>query len=165
MAGGQSVDERTSDRQFVIWGGTAIAACGVAVFAYGLVFLITNFTAFIEVGLTGQLVGTSATALQSSNATLYRYISHLQVNLAAFIMVYGMALAALAWFGIRRGERWALWTAVASYLLGLVVALPIHYVYGLATLQHVGPFYLTTVGLAAGAWLSYLGTSGKRGRS
>jgi hypothetical protein len=33
----------------------------------------------------------------------------------------------------------------------------IHYVYGLATLQHVGPFYLTTVVLAAGAWLSHNG--------
>jgi hypothetical protein len=160
MAGRQIVDERSRDgKKLVIWGGTAVAACGVAVFAYGLVFLIMNFTAFIEVGLTRQLVGTSAATLQSSNPTLYKYISHLQVNLAAFIMVYGMALAALAWFGIRRGERWALSTAVASYLVGLIVALPVHYAYGLATLQHVGPFYLVTVVLAVGAWFGYMGMS------
>ncbi len=139
------------------WGSAAIAVAGVAVFVCGLIFLILNFTAFIELGLTRQLVGTDAAALQTNNPTLYNYISHLQVNLAAFIMIYGLALTALAWFGIRRGQRWALWTALGSYLLGLVVALPIHYVYGLAALGHVGPFYLVTVAVLVGTWVSYAG--------
>ena len=149
---------RSADRaESLKWGSAAIALAGAAVFVYGLVFLVLNFTAFIELGLTRQLVGTSAAALQTENPTLYKYISHLQVNLAAFIMIYGLALAALAWFGIRRGQTWALWTAVGSYLLGLVVALPIHYVYGLAALGHVGPFYLVTLAMLGGAWLSQAG--------
>jgi len=152
-----SGDTPAIDKGLVNWGGTAIAAAGVAVFVYGLVFLVVNFTTFIEVGLNGKLVGTNAAGLQADNPILYRYISHLQVNLAAFIMIYGVALAALAWFGIRRGQRWALWTPMGSYLLGLAVALPIHYVYGLATLGHVGPFYLVTLAVLAGAWLSYTG--------
>jgi hypothetical protein len=149
---------RSADRaELLKWGSAAIALAGAAVFTYGLVFLVLNFAAFIELGLTRQLVGTSAAALQTENPTLYKYISHLQVNLAAFIMIYGLALAALAWFGIRRGQPWALWTAVGSYLLGLVVALPIHYVYGLAALGHVGPFYLVTVAVLGGGWLSQAG--------
>lgn len=149
---------RSGDRRALLnWGSAAMALAGAGIFVYGLVFLILNFTAFIELGLTRQLVGTSAAGLQTENPTLYNYISHLQVNLAAFIMVYGLALAALAWFGIRRGQPWALWTAVGSYLLGLVVALPIHYVYGLAALAHVGPFYLVTVAMLGGAWLSQAG--------
>jgi len=149
--------------ELIKWGSAAIAVAGAAVFIYGAVFLILNFTAFIELGLSHQLVGTSAAALRAENPTLYNYISHLQVNLAAFIMIYGLALAALAWFGIRRGQRWALWTALGSYLLGLVVALPIHYVYGLAALGHVGPFYLVTVAVLGGAWLSYAGMLKARG--
>jgi len=149
---------RSADRvKLLKWGSAAIALAGAAVFIYGLVFLVLDFTAFIELGLTRQLVGTSAAALQTENPTQYNYISHLQVNLAAFIMVYGLALAALAWFGIRRGQPWALWTAVGSYLLGLVVGLPIHYVYGLAAPSHVGPFYLVTVAVLGGAWLSRAG--------
>ena len=139
------------------WGSATIALAGVAVFVYGLIVLILNFTAFIELGLNRQLVGTDAAALQMNNPTLYNYISHLQVNLAAFIMGYGLVLAALAWFGIRRGQRWALWAALGSYLLGLVVGLPIHYVYGLAALGHVGPFYLVTVAVLVGTWLSFSG--------
>jgi len=149
--------------ELIKWGSAAIALAAAAVFFYGLVFLVLNFTAFIELGLSRHLVGTSAAALQAENPTLYNYISHLQVNLAAFIMIYGLALAALAWFGIRRGQRWALWTALGSYLLGLVVALPIHYVYGLAALGHVGPFYLVTVAVLGGAWLSYAGMLKARG--
>jgi len=138
-------------------GALLIAAGGAATFLYGLVFVVLNFTSFIEIGLSSTLVGTSAGALQAQNPALYNYISHLQVNLAAFVMGYGLLLAALAWFGIRRGERWALWTAFGSYILGLIVALPIHYVYGLAALGHVGPFYLVTVAVLVGSWLAYRG--------
>lgn len=136
------------------WGAVLLGAAGLAVFAYGVEFLIVNFSGFIEIGLTPELVGTSA-ALRTQNPTLYNYISHLQVNLAAFIIAYGVVLIALAWFGVRRGARWAVWAVLGSYVLGLVVGLPIHYVYGLATIEHVGPFYLVTVAIVAGSWLAY----------
>jgi len=138
-------------------GARLIAIAGVAVLIYGIAFLILNFTSFIETGLNPQLVGGDAQSIQSYSPTLYRYISHLQVNIAAFIIANGMMLTALAWFGVRRGERWALWTALLAYLVGLVVGLPIHYVYGLATLVHVGPFYLVTVLVLIGSGLAYSG--------
>jgi hypothetical protein len=37
----------------------------------------------------------------------------------------GLTTAALAWYGIRRGELWACVTAIAAPVLGLAVALPV----------------------------------------
>lgn len=138
-------------------GGKLIAAAGAAVFAYGLVFLILNFTSFIETGLSRQLVGGDRASIEAFSPALFRYVSHLQVNIAAFIISNGISLTALAWFGVRRGQGWALWTALGAYLTALAIGLPIHYVYGLATLVHVGPFYLVTAFVIVGAVLAYSG--------
>lgn len=51
----------------------------------------------------------------------------------------GIAVIALAWRGIRTGQRWALWAAFVAPLVAVAVALPLHYVYGLATVGHLGP--------------------------
>ena len=153
---------RAEDR--VELGGRLIALAGVAVLIYGVAFLILNFTSFIETGLSPQLVGGDAQSIQGYSPGLYRYISHLQVNIAAFIVANGMMLTALGWFGVRRGERWAVWTSLLAYMVGLVIGLPIHYVYGLATLIHVGPFYLVTALVLIGSGLAYSGIP-KGGRS
>jgi hypothetical protein len=139
------------------WSVALIGAAGLAVVLYGIAFLVVNFTAFIELGLTPDLVGTSA-ALRVENPTLYNYLSHLQVNLAAFIIAYGIVLVALAWFPIRRGQRWAVWTVLGSALIAGAIGLPIHYVYGLATLGHLGPFYVVTVFVLVGSWLGFRST-------
>jgi hypothetical protein len=138
-------------------GSRLIVLAGVAVFVYGIAFLVLNFTSFIETGLSAQLVGGDAQSIQGFSSGLYRYISHLQVNIAAFMIANGMMLIALAWFGVRRGEMWALWTALLAYMVGLLVGLPIHYVYGLATLVHVGPFYVVTALILIGSGLAYSG--------
>jgi hypothetical protein len=138
-------------------GGKLLAVAGAALLVYGVVFLVLNFTSFIEIGLSRQLVGGDKASIDAFSPGLYRYISHLQVGIAAFIVAFGITFVALAWFGVRRGERWALWTALGAYLVGLVIGLPIHYVYGLATLVHVGPFYLVTAIVIAGWALAYSG--------
>lgn len=143
-------------------GGKLLALAGAAVLIYGLVFLVLNFTSFIETGLTRQLVGGDRASIEAFSPGLYRYVSHLQVNIAAFIVGFGINFIALAWFGVRRGERWALWAALSAYLVGLAIGLPIHYVYGLATLVHVGPFYLVTVLVIVGSALAYSGLPPRR---
>lgn len=143
-------------------GAKMIALAGVATTAYGLVFLVLNFTSFIETGLSPHLVGGDAASISAFNPALYRYISHLQVNIAAFILSNGIMLTAVSWFGIRRGERWALWTALVAYVVGLIVGLPIHYVYGLATVVHVGPFYLVTALVIIGSVLAYSGMARRK---
>jgi len=72
-------------------------------------------------------------------------------------LAFGIALTALAWFGVRQGQRWALSAALAAYFVGLGIGLPIRYVYGLATLVHVGPFYVVTAAVVIGSALACSG--------
>ncbi|HKG52724.1 MAG TPA: hypothetical protein VKB04_00580, partial [Anaerolineales bacterium] len=78
-----------------------------------------------------------------------------QVANAGLIIALGLAVIALAIFGIRRGESWALWTALLVPIVGLMIAIPLHYPFGFATLGHLGPIYLDTAVLIIGAIVSY----------
>lgn len=138
-------------------GARLLALAGVAVFLYGLGFLIIDFTAFTELGLTAQQVGGTPTAISGFSQALYNYISHLQVALSAFIMAFALQLTALAWFGVRRRQRWALWTVAIGSAVAYAVAVPLHFVYGLATLVHLGPFALVALVLIAGMVLARSG--------
>ena len=84
---------------------------------------------------------------------LYHYISHLHIAVSGFIAATGLAVAALAWYGVRRGYVWAWVAAVAAPVLGLVVAL-LHYPWGFATIGHLGLIYLATAVFVVGAVLS-----------
>src|SRR5215208_4233618 len=68
------------------------------------------------------LIATTAEGLQRANPQLYHYISHLQVALSGFMIGLGIAVSALAWFGIRNGVRWALWSAFLALLVGTILA-------------------------------------------
>jgi hypothetical protein len=147
-------------------GSRLITLAGVAVFLYGLLVLIVNFTSFTEIGLSTQQVGGAPSEIGGFSQSLYNYISHLQVALSAFIMAFALQLSTLAWFGVRRGQHWALWTAAISSALAYALAVPLHFVYGLATWVHLGPFALVAVVLIAGIALARSGirASGFEGR-
>src|SRR5262245_48159178 len=119
-------------------GVNLVTLAGVGLVAYGLMFLVRNFTGFIELGLTPEHIGGTPEQIRAFSPHLYNYISHLQVAVAAFIIALGVAVIALAWQGIRTGQRWALWTAFLAPVIGVGIALPLHYVYGIATLGHLG---------------------------
>jgi hypothetical protein len=72
-------------------------------------------------------------------------------------MAFSLQLTALAWFGVRRGQRWALWTVAIASALAYAIAVPLHFVYGLATLVHLGPFALVAVVLIVGIALARSG--------
>lgn len=136
-------------------GTLLIGLAGVGVICYGIASLISTFTSFIEVGLgPNQLLMTPA-EIAHFNPELYDYIVHLQVALSGFIIAFGAAITALAWFGIRSGQSWALGTACVATLLALAIALPLHFPYGFATLGHVGPAYVVIALVLAGAVLSF----------
>jgi hypothetical protein len=82
--------------------------------------------------------------------------------LAGFIAACGVAVAALAWFGVRRGELWAWVTAVVVPVLALAVALPAHYPYNLDTVGHLGLIYADTVLFCVGAALALAGLQARR---
>jgi cytochrome bd-type quinol oxidase subunit 2 len=135
-------------------GANLVLLAGVGLVGYGLMFLARNFTGFIELGLTPQLIGGTPEEIQAFSPHLYHYISHLQVALAAFITALGIAVIALAWNGIRSGQRWALWTAFLAPVVAVGLALPLHYPYGFATLGHLGLIYLDATILLVGTVLA-----------
>jgi hypothetical protein len=114
-------------------GAKLVALSGIGLVGYGLMFLIRNFTGFIELGLTPEHVGGTPEQIRAFSPQLFYYISHLQVAVAAFFIALGVAVIALAWQGIRAGQRWALWTALLAPVIALVLGVPLHYVYGLSS--------------------------------
>ena len=138
-------------------GANLVALSGIAMIGYGALFLVRNFTAFTEIGLTAELVGGTPQEIARFSPRLYNYISHLHVAVAGLIIGVGIAVVLLAWFGIRSGQHWARWSALAVPGVALGIVLPIHHLHGLATLGHVGPVYLAMLVLVTGVALARSG--------
>ena len=136
-------------------GARVVALAGIGLVGYGIMFLIRNFTGFIELGLTPEHVGGTPEQIRAFSLDLYEYISHLQVAVSAFIIALGVAVIALAWFGIRTGQKWAMWTAFLTPVIGVAIAVPLHFPYGIGTLGHLGLIYLDAVILLVGTIMSY----------
>lgn len=136
-------------------GANIVALAGVGLIGYGLMFLVRNFTGFTELGLSPALVGGTPEQIQAFSQNLYNYISHLQVALSGFIIALGVAVIALAIFGIRRGESWAVWTAFLAPVIAVGIALPLHFPFHFATIGHLGLIYLDAVILLVGTIISY----------
>ena len=139
-------------------GGTTMAAAGIAFIGYAVIFLIRNFTdSFLELGITAEQVSVGKDEIVGFSPSLFHYISHLHIAVSGFIAATGLAVAALAWYGVRRGLFWAWVTAVAAPVLALAVALPAHYPNGFDTLGHLGLIYLATAVFVVGALIALPG--------
>jgi hypothetical protein len=153
--GGHVQQQPTAGTSRLSFGATLVALSGIGLVGYGVMFLIRNFTGFIELGLTPEHVGGTTSQIRSFSPDLYEYISHLQVALSGFIIALGVVVIALAYYGIRRGERWALLTAFLGPVIAVAVALPLHFPYGIGTLGHLGLIYLDALILVVGTVLAY----------
>jgi hypothetical protein len=131
-----------------------VIIAGLALIVYGCLFVIRNFTGFIELGLTPAHIGGTPAEIRAFSPRLFNYISHLQVAIAGFIIALGVAVISLAWHGMRVRERWAAWTVALVVVVAVTITLPLHYVYGLATWGHLGALYVDVLLLLAGSALS-----------
>jgi hypothetical protein len=133
-------------------GSAIMALAGLGFVGYGLIFFIRNFTgSFLELGIGPSQVDVGKEQIEAFSPDLEHYISHLHIALSGFIAAAGIAVAALAWYGVRRGEMWAWVAAVIVPVFGLAVALPAHYPWGFDTLGHLGLIYLDTLLFVVGA--------------
>lgn len=158
MTTNQSVtDEPVQIESQARTGAALMALAGIAFVGYGVVFLVLNFVGSgFELGVS-TLSGMTAADL---DPTIAYYISHLHVATAAFIISTGIAVAGLAWYGVRQGLAWAWATAIVSAVLGLALALPMHWTgdaFAHDWMIHLGPIYLATLLFVVGAVLSYRG--------
>jgi hypothetical protein len=139
-------------------GSAIMAVGGLGFIVYGVIFFIRNFTdSFLELGIGHNEVSVGKDQIKAFSPSLYEYIGHLQIALSGFIAAAGLATAALAWFGVRRGHTWAWVTAVAVPVLALAVALPAHYPNHFDTLGHLGLIYADTALFVVGAVLALVG--------
>jgi len=162
MATASSTHPTPTEQARLRLGSAIMALAGIGFVGYAVIFFVRNFTdSFLELGIGPGQVDVGKTQIEEFSPDLLHYISHLQIAVSGFIAAAGIAVAALAWYGVRRGEWWAWVTAVAVPVFGLAVALPAHYPWGFATLGHLGLIYLDTVLFVIGAGLAYVGLRGR----
>jgi hypothetical protein len=141
-----------------------MALAGIGFVGYGVIFFVRNFTdSFLELGIGREQVDVGKTEIEQFSPELFNYISHLHIAISGFIAAAGIAVAALAWWGVRRGEWWAWVTAVVVPVFALAVALPAHYPWGFDTIGHLGLIYLATALFVVGALIAFVGLRGRSG--
>jgi hypothetical protein len=134
--------------------GAATMVIGALIFLlYAIVFCFRAFSGSgFELGVS-TLNGVSTEQLNQLNPAIMAYITHLHVATAAFIAATAIAVIGLAWYGVRAGAWWAWITALISPVVGLAVALPMHYMgmFEFNWVSHLGPIYLGTLIFVVGA--------------
>jgi len=134
--------------------GAVMMVVGAVMFlGYAIVFLFRAFSGTgFELGVA-TLNGVTPEQLNQLNPAVMAYITHLHVATAGFIAATAVAAIGLAWYGVRAGAWWAWITAVISPVVGLAVALPLHYTgsFNLDWVSHLGPIYLGTLIYVLGA--------------
>ena len=137
-------------------GAGLMLIASLAFIGYAVIFFFRNFAGGgFELGVT-TLNGVTPENLNTLNPAVMHYIMHLHIATAGFIAATGIAVGALSWYGVRRGEWWAWIAAVVSPVVGLAAALPYHYMghFEFNWVTHLGPIYLATVVFVVGALLA-----------
>ncbi|MFC6719065.1 hypothetical protein ACFQGT_20695 [Natrialbaceae archaeon GCM10025810] len=135
-----------------------MALAGVAFIGYGLVFLALALIGNgFELGVS-MLDGLTRSELLATNPETVYYITHIHVALAGFIIATGIAVTALAWYGVRTGQLWAWASAITVAVVALAIALPMHYTGGFTHdwMTHLAPIYLATIVFVVGGALAFL---------
>ena len=140
--------------------GAGLMVFGAVIFlVYAVVFLFRAFTSSgFELGVE-TLNGVTPQQLDGLNPAIMAYITHLHVAIAGFIAATAIAVGGLAWYGVRDGLWWAWITAVIVPVVGLAVALPLHYMghFDYNWVNHLGPIYLGTIIYVVGAVVALFG--------
>ena len=137
-------------------GAILMVIAALAFIGYAVVFLVRNFTGTgFELGVD-TLNGVTRDQLKAHNPAIVHYLGHLHVATAGFIAGTGIAVAALSWYGVARGEMWAWVAAVVTPVVAMAIALPYHYTgtFQLNWVTHLGPIYLATFIFVVGALIS-----------
>ena len=90
---------------------------GVSMFAGGLLAFVIASTRIV-LPYDERMAGLTRATIDAINPRLLPFMAHDRVSLAGTMMSVGIFYAALAWFGIRRGEHWAHVTVLVSAIVG-----------------------------------------------
>lgn len=149
----------TADRSASLsYGATVMAVSFVALSGFGLVLALRLLggQGVVESGVD---IGSTTTELAAFNPLLPASIVHLRMAAAGLFVALGIAGAGLAWYGVRRGQRWVWWVSMLAFVAGLVIGLPMHYVGGFHVdqVRHLGRPYVILAWFVVGAAVAYAG--------
>src|SRR6266446_9468994 len=132
-------------REQSLRNGAGLMVLGAVIFlVYAVVFFFRAFASSgFEIGVE-TLNGVTPQQLDGLNPAIMGYITHLHVATAGFIAATAIAAGGLAWYGVRDGLWWAWIIAVVVPVVGLAVALPMHYMghFNYDWVSHLGAIYL-----------------------
>jgi hypothetical protein len=140
-------------------GSSLIAVTGLGLVGYSVTFLyVAYFGPGFELGVE-TLGGVTRAELAASNPAVLHYIDHFHVGFGAVLGALGISIAALAWYGIRNGYRWAFNTTLGIATIALVANFAIHYDAGFNYdfMIHIAPSLLITVLVVVGLGRAYQG--------
>src|SRR5216684_8592502 len=147
-------------REQALQRGAVLMVLGALIFfVYAVVFFFRALSASgFEVGVE-TLNGVTPQQLDGLNPAIMGYIMHLHVAIAGFIAATAVAVGGLAWYGVRSGLWWAWIISVIVPVVGLAVALPMHYMghFNYDWVSHLGPIYLGTIIYVVGAVVALVG--------
>jgi hypothetical protein len=148
-----------SKEQSVRSGAGLMVLAALLFLIYAVVFFFRAFASSgFEVGVP-TLNGVTPRQLEELNPAIMAYITHLHVAIAGFVAATAIAAGSLAWYGVRDGLWWAWITAVIVPVVGLAVALPMHYMghFNYDWVSHLGPIYVGTIIYVIGAVVALVG--------
>jgi hypothetical protein len=148
-----------SREQSVRSGAGLMVLAALLFLIYAVVFFFRAFASSgFEVGVP-TLNGVTPRQLDELNPAIMAYITHLHVAIAGFVAATAIAAGSLAWYGVRDGLWWAWITAVIVPVVGLAVALPMHYMghFNYDWVSHLGPIYVGTIIYVIGAVVALVG--------
>ncbi len=149
-------------REQSLRNGAGLMVLGALIFlVYAVVFLFRAFASTgFELGVE-TLNGVTRQQLDGLNPAIVYYITHLHVATAGFIAATAIAAGGLAWYGVRAGLWWAWITGVIAPVVGLAVALPLHYMghFTYNWVSHLAPIYVGTIIYVVGAVVALIALS------
>ncbi len=146
--------------------------------ATGIVYAIIGFLGLVIIWRNGSgnvggyffsrevdslIFGRSPAEMNAQNPVFAAYMSRLMIVFCSFMVPFGIMQTAVAWYSLRAGEPWALWTSVVANLFMLavywfIVIIPVlrEYKVGYFDLYH--PYAMVpTVLVPVGAILGWIG--------
>ena len=142
--------------------GAGLMVLGALIFfVFAVVFFFRAFSGSgFEIGVE-TLNGVTPQQLDELNPAITAYIMHLHLATAGFIAATAIAAGGIAWYGVCNGSWWAWITSVVAPVVGLAVALPMHWMghFNYDWVSHLGPIYGGTIIYVVGAVVALVGLS------
>jgi hypothetical protein len=155
----ETKEETMSREQSLRYGAGIMVLGALVLFVFAVVFFFRAFASGgFEFGVE-TLNGVTPQELNELNPAIMAYITHLHAATAGFGTATAIATGGLAWYGVRNGLWWSWIMSVIVPVVGLAMALPLHYTghFNYNWVSHLGPVYIGTIIYVVGAVVALFG--------